>query len=110
MPYPLGNRASKRIFGKGQFREIWDGGGIWRREKPRKTPQQRSDPMCDVLANLVWGRLEAGVLVRGRAGKDTCLLRVLFCNILFHREPAHEEETEVTMDNSLSSGESVESV
>ena len=29
MPYPLGNRASKRIFGKGQFRDMWDGGGIF---------------------------------------------------------------------------------
>ena len=52
------------------------------------------------------------MLVRGRAGKDNCLLRVDFHlqYFLFHREPAHEEETEVTMDNSLFSGESVESV
>ena len=52
------------------------------------------------------------MLVRGSAGKDNCLLRVDFHlqYFLFHREPAHEEETEVTMDNSLFSGESVESV
>ena len=57
-----------------------------------KTPQQRADPMCDVLANLVWGQLGAGVLVRRRAGKDLLCIACVFCNILFYREQAHEEK------------------
>ena len=65
--------------------------------------------MCDVLANLVWGQLGAGVLVRRRAGKDLCIACV-FCNILFYREQAHEETTvEAAVDNFLSSGEFVDS-
>ena len=66
--------------------------------------------MCDVLANLVWGQLGAGVLVMGRAGKDLLFIACVFCNILFYREQAHEEKTlEVAVDNFLSSGEFVDS-
>ena len=75
-----------------------------------KAPQQRADPMCDVLANLVWGQVGAGVLVRRRAGKDLLRIACVFCNILFYREQAHEETTvEAAVDNFLSSGEFVDS-
>ena len=57
-----------------------------------KTPQQRADPMCDVLANLVWGQFGAGVLVRRRAGKDLLCIAFVIFNVMFYREQAHEEQ------------------
>ena len=59
MPYPLGNRASKRICGKRIICGRIGVGGIGGEQ------------------------LEARVLVRGSSGKDNCLLRVDFCLQIF---------------------------
>ena len=80
MPYPLGNRALKRIF--------------WERI------------MCQNRGGGDGGRtMEAKLLARASSGKDNCLLLVnfLFVTIICCvRNQQIEEESEIMMDDFLS--------
>ena len=49
MPYPLGNRASKRISGKRTIREIWDGGGLGGFMEEKEITE---DTTAEILSNV----------------------------------------------------------